>query len=50
MITSKKQLEYLKNESLVALGRGHSTRNAYSALGIANWTNLPGCSEGDKCN
>ncbi|MCD6365903.1 MAG: CHAT domain-containing protein, partial [Bacteroidales bacterium] len=42
IIKAEKQLENLKNETLLALNRGQSTRNAYNKLGIARWENLPG--------
>jgi tetratricopeptide (TPR) repeat protein len=42
MLVSEKQLENLQNETLALLSRGASTRNSYSTLGLANWSNLPG--------
>jgi len=42
MITSEKQLEYLKQTTLSALNRGESMRNAFNALGYGKWDNLPG--------
>ena len=42
IIIAEKQLENLKNETLLALSRGQSTRKAYTSLGLAEWDNLPG--------
>ena len=42
IIKSEKQLEYLTKETLLALNRGQSTRDAYSSLGFEKWKNLPG--------
>ncbi len=42
IIKAEKQLENLINETLLALNRGQSTRNAYNRLGLAEWGNLPG--------
>ena len=42
IIKAEKQLEYLKNETMLALSRGQSTRKAYTSLGIGEWDNLPG--------
>ncbi|MDP8241220.1 MAG: CHAT domain-containing tetratricopeptide repeat protein [Candidatus Hatepunaea meridiana] len=42
IVKSEKQLEYLTNETLLALNRGQSARGAYSSLGFEEWKNLPG--------
>ena len=42
MICSEKQLEYLKDNTLLALKRSKSTRFAYNRLGLGEWKNLPG--------
>ena len=42
IVQSEKQLEYLTNETLVALSRGLSMRETYSSLGFPEWANLPG--------
>ncbi len=42
IIKAEKQLEYLKNETLLALSRGQNVRKAYTSLELAEWENLPG--------
>ncbi len=42
MIESEGQLDYLEEQTLIALNRGMSMRDAYNDLGLSSWANLPG--------
>ncbi len=42
MIKSEKQLKKFQKNTLLAINRGQSFRNAYFEIGITNWKNLPG--------
>lgn len=42
MVRSERQLEKIREETAVLVSRGGDTRGTYSALGIADWSNLPG--------
>jgi len=42
VIDSRRQLEQLQKNTLLAMSRGQSVREAYSSLGFASWSNLPG--------
>jgi CHAT domain-containing protein len=42
MITSKRQLEQLQKNTLLAMSRGKSVSKFYGSLGFGSWNNLPG--------
>lgn len=42
MVSSERELEYIKKNTLSAMNRGESTQEAYSSLGLGSWGNIPG--------
>lgn len=42
VIASRRQLEQLQRNTLLAMKRGDSVKQAYASLGIGAWSNLPG--------
>ena len=42
MVQSERHLRQLREEAVAAVSRGGNVRGAYSSMGIAGWSNLPG--------